>query len=224
MRLGGRSAVRFGASVLMVAALASCSADDVAQIQPVEAIIARPHLARKACHSVSRDVLRRTYNGTDPVRSGDIQLIPRFPNFVSGGLTHATPFGYTQHVPLLLYGPGFVRPGRYDRPAVLTDVPATTAALLKFDRFHAPDGKALSGALLPEKHRRIPRLVVTMVWDAAGMGSAGSLAAVLALPRFPPSPRRLVHPRHGELFAHEHPAGARHDGDRRVPAHERHRR
>ena len=41
-------------------------------------------------------------------RSGDIQIIPADPNFVNGGLTHATPFDYTQQVPLLLYGPGFV--------------------------------------------------------------------------------------------------------------------
>ena len=35
---------------------------------------------------------------------------------MNGGLTHASPFAYTQDVPLLLYGPGFVKPGVYDQP------------------------------------------------------------------------------------------------------------
>ena len=63
-------------------------------------------------------------------------MIPTFPNFVDGGLTHATPFDHTQQVPLLLYGPGFVSPGVYDEPATLTDLSQTAASLLRLRRLH----------------------------------------------------------------------------------------
>lgn len=124
-------------------------------------------LSRAACDRVEPEVLLRTWRGVDPERSGDIQLIPRFPNFVSGGLTHATPFDYTQDVPVLLYGPGHVRPGVYEEPITLADLAPTAAALLEFP-FDAPDGTAQTQSLLPAGERAPPALVVTVVWDSAG--------------------------------------------------------
>ncbi|HEX6230184.1 MAG TPA: alkaline phosphatase family protein [Actinomycetota bacterium] len=126
-----------------------------------------PALAREACRATDREVLLRTWRGVHAGRSGDIQIIPRDPNFVNGGLTHATPFDYTQDVPLLIYGPGFVRPGSYDRPVTLADLAPTTAGLLGFP-FETPDGDAQRQALLPEAERGLPRLIVTVVWDSAG--------------------------------------------------------
>jgi hypothetical protein len=125
-------------------------------------------LARSVCAAASHEVLLRTWRGIMPGRSGDIQIIPRYPNFVNGGLTHATPFAYTQDVPLFLYGPGYVRPGVYDRAVTLADLAPTTGALLKF-AFDAPDGTAQPQALLPAGNRDLPRLVVTLVWDSGGM-------------------------------------------------------
>ncbi len=124
-------------------------------------------LARAACRGVPREILLRTWRGMRLDRSGDVQLIPREPNFVNGGLTHATPFDMTQEVPLLLYGPGFVRPGVYDRPITLADLAPTLGAVLKFP-FDTPDGDPQTQALLPEAERGLPRLVVTIVWDSAG--------------------------------------------------------
>jgi hypothetical protein len=124
-------------------------------------------LARIACRSLDRDVLLRTWRGVRLDRSGDVQIVPEDPNFVNGGLTHATPFDYTQDVPLFLYGPGYVRPGVYDDPVTLADLAPTTAALLKFP-FEAPDGRAQTQALLPQAERPLPALVVTVVWDSAG--------------------------------------------------------
>jgi hypothetical protein len=124
-------------------------------------------LAAAACESTSREVLLRTWRGVMLGRSGDLQLIP-FPDaFVSGGLTHSTPFDYTQEVPLFLYGPGYIRPGVYDRAVTLADVAPTTGAILDFP-FEAPDGEAQRQALLPGAAQRPPRLVVTLVWDSAG--------------------------------------------------------
>ena len=125
-------------------------------------------LARKVCASVPREVLVRTVNGTHPTRSGDVQMITPEPDYVEGGLTHATPFDHTQEVPLLIYGPGRVRPGVYDEPASLTDVSQTAASLLEFGGFTAPDGRSLDEGLLPAEERTPPKLLVTMVWDSAG--------------------------------------------------------
>lgn len=124
-------------------------------------------LARDACRDVDRDVLLRTWRGIRLDRSGDIQIVPQEPNFVNGGLTHATPFDYTQNVPVFIYGPRFVAPGVYDRPITLADLAPTTGALLKFP-FEARDGRVQTQALLPEADRGLPRLVVTVIWDSAG--------------------------------------------------------
>jgi len=133
---------------------------------PSPAASAAEDLAAIACR-VDHDVLLRTWRGVMLGRSGDIQMIPTFPNYVAGGLTHSTPFDYTQKVPLLIYGPGFVRPGRYQQVATLADIAPTTGELLDFP-FHAPDGEALSQALMPKGERRLPRLVVTLIWDSGG--------------------------------------------------------
>ncbi len=125
-------------------------------------------LAEEVCSQVPHEILLRTWRGVFPGRSGDIQIIPTFPNFVSGGLTHSTPYDYTQDVPLLLYAPGYVKPGVYPQPITLADVAPTTAQFLKYD-FHAPDGTAQTHAFLPATGRPLPRLVVTLIWDSGGM-------------------------------------------------------
>jgi hypothetical protein len=113
-------------------------------------------------------VLLRTWQGTQLGRSGDIELIPKYPNFMGAGLPHATPYDYTQEVPLFLYGPGYIKPGVYTRATYLTDIAPTEGALLKFP-FDAPDGAAQTQALLPASQRGVPRLVVTLVWDSGGI-------------------------------------------------------
>ncbi len=125
-------------------------------------------LASEVCSQVPHEILLRTWRGVFPGRSGDIQIIPTFPNFVSGGLTHSTPYDYTQDVPLLLYAPGYVKPGVYPQPITLADVAPTTAQFLKYD-FQAPDGTAQTQAFLPAAARPLPRLVVTLVWDSGGL-------------------------------------------------------
>ncbi|MEX2274846.1 MAG: alkaline phosphatase family protein [Actinomycetota bacterium] len=111
--------------------------------------------------------VERISRGTSLGRSGDIQLLPEEPNFVSAGLSHAGPWDYVQNVPMFWYGPGFVRPGVYDRPVTLADIAPTQAELLRFD-FDAPDGRPMREALAPHDERPLPRLVVTLIWDSAG--------------------------------------------------------
>jgi hypothetical protein len=86
------------------------------------------------------------------------------------GLRHSTPHPYTQNVPLVLYGPGFIRPGvRPATEATVADLAPTYAELLDFGGFPERDGRVLHEALLPKQDRNgVPRLIFHLVWDGAG--------------------------------------------------------
>ena len=118
-----------------------------------------------ACE-ISPDILQRVWRGYVPKRSGEVLAIERLPH--QWGSRHSTPYAYTQDVPLLLYGPGFVRPGEYDADATVADLSPTFAELLGFDEFPARDGRVLEEALVPEAERDVPRLIFTLVWDGGG--------------------------------------------------------
>lgn len=124
--------------------------------------------AARLCDTIKHRWLERMVNTFRSDWSGEVQYLPQYPNPVDGGLSHAGPWDHLQDVPLLLYGPGYVKPGVYDQPADITDIPPTSARLVKFD-YEVPDGEALTQALVPEADRPMPKLVVTLVWDSAGL-------------------------------------------------------
>jgi type I phosphodiesterase/nucleotide pyrophosphatase len=117
-----------------------------------------------AC-DISPDVLRPVWKGYVPKRSGEILAIERLPN--QWGSRHSTPYDYTQEVPLLFYGPGFIKPGSYDSDVTVADMAPTYASLLNFEEFPERDGRSLDEALLPTAER-VPRLIFTLVWDGGG--------------------------------------------------------
>ena len=126
-------------------------------------------LLEVAC-SLPHEQLLRIWRGWRPDRGAQISFVPKEPNFVGSGLPHVGPWDYIQTVPMLWYGPGFVRPqGAVGRPVTVAGIAPTASQLLKFDGFRAPDGQPMTEALLPEGERDVPRLFVTMVWDAGGI-------------------------------------------------------
>jgi hypothetical protein len=119
-----------------------------------------------AC-AMPHEYLVRVWRGTDPSRSGQIAFVPREPNFVGSNFPHSGPWDYLQDVPLLWYGPGVIPAvGRVERPVTIADIAPTQAALLDFE-FRAPDGVPLEEIPAP---RTPPALIVTLVWDAGGIG------------------------------------------------------
>jgi hypothetical protein len=127
------------------------------------------------------DAVRHLIRGYVPGTSGEIALVPEPWNVVAqwtGGLrgafdprtTHATPWSYHQRVPLILYGPGFVRSAvRPSTPVDLADLAPTYAELLGFEGFDAPDGRVLREALIPGSERPDPpAVIVTVVYDGGG--------------------------------------------------------
>ncbi len=169
-----RAPLRIAVQLISVAALTAACVSTQADTPPrgnIPSANADPSsvaaLSEAVCASLDPELVRRISHGADPRRSGEIQLIPP-ESLQAGGLSHASPFDTTQQVPLLVYGAGIARPGVYDQRVSLADVAPTTARILKFPGFHAPDGTALSAALLPAAERDVPRLVVTVIWDSAG--------------------------------------------------------
>ena len=149
----------------------------------------RPHPAAdrvvesRLCSLPPSHVLR-TWRGYRPGRSGQIQMIPKEPNFVGEWLSHSGPWPYVQRIPLFLYGPGHVpASGRVRGPATLADVAPTIAAHLEFP-FRARDGRALDRAL--GSSPTPPRLVVVVVWDGGGRN------VLTEHPRAWPTLRRLI--------------------------------
>ncbi|HEX2235595.1 MAG TPA: alkaline phosphatase family protein [Actinomycetota bacterium] len=128
---------------------------------------------RAACR-LPVEQLRRLRRGYDPRRSPDLVLVPRAPNYFGGfsTYTHSGPWDYVQEVPLVLYGPGYVRArGEIDPDRVVTvaDVAPTLAGLLGTPWPEGRPGEPLEEALVPAgKRPRPPRAAVVVVWDGAG--------------------------------------------------------
>ncbi|HSJ50110.1 MAG TPA: alkaline phosphatase family protein, partial [Actinomycetota bacterium] len=130
-------------------------------------IVPVPGEIEDAACAMPHEHLLRVWRGTDPQRSGQIAIVPREPNFVGTNFPHSGPWDYLQVVPLFWYGPGVIPAlGRLHTPATLADVAPTQAALLGFDF------EALDGSPLPEiqEAETPPALIVTLIWDAAGIG------------------------------------------------------
>jgi hypothetical protein len=150
--------------------IATVSALVAAPVEPAWGDIATGPLADRACARVTHEQLLRTWRGVHPARSGEILIVPDEPNFVNGGLSHAGPWDYLQRVPLLLYGPGYIRnQGSVARPVNVGQIPATIAELLGYEGFDPPIGGMLGEALVDQADRpEPPKIVMFVVWDAGG--------------------------------------------------------
>lgn len=119
-------------------------------------------------------ILQRIERGTVPGRSADLHMVPRYPNYFGSFKisTHSGPWDYLQDVPLVLYGPGFVRAAgdvALDRPTTVADIAPTFAELLGHEFPTERPGEPITEALLPREERPDPpALIVLVVWDGGG--------------------------------------------------------
>jgi predicted AlkP superfamily pyrophosphatase or phosphodiesterase len=129
--------------------------DERTEVRRFAAEIARslPHIARV----MTRDDLLQGDESADHVgramqlgfygpRSADLELLPE-PYFIFGsapGTTHATPYSYDNHVPVIFYGAG-IHAGVHYEPVKVNDIAPTLAAILGIE---TPSGSI--GRILPE--------------------------------------------------------------------------
>jgi hypothetical protein len=122
----------------------------------------------------SLELVRRQYF---PGRSGDLQLLLapyNSSNYASESLdlakndprsSHASVWMYLERVPIVVYAPGIVEPSDNTDRVTLADLASTTAHLMGFDGFVAPEGTVLPGI---ERPATPPKVVVTFVIDGGG--------------------------------------------------------
>lgn len=87
--------------------------------------------------------------------------------FVTRGTTHGAPWDYDTRIPLVLWGPGFVRPGvKSQAPATQQDLVPTYASLMGALPPEDAHGRVLHEALLPGGRK--PKVILTVVFDQGG--------------------------------------------------------
>ena len=84
--------------------------------------------------------------GYFPGRSADL-IVTMKPNWMmssrTAGTTHGSPHAYDTHVPILLYGPGWIPVGTYQRRVDVADIAPTLARLLKIAPPRHSEGRVL---------------------------------------------------------------------------------
>jgi predicted AlkP superfamily pyrophosphatase or phosphodiesterase len=120
------------------------------------------------------ELVRRQFH---PDRSGDLQLVLapyNSSNYANESRSlvkddprssHASVWMYLERVPLFVYAPGIVQPFDSTDRVTLADLAPTTAHLMGFDGFRAPEGRVLPGI---ERPATPPKVVVTFVIDGGG--------------------------------------------------------
>lgn len=79
-------------------------------------------------------------------RSADLQVVTRAGWMLSSyptGTTHGSPHPYDTHVPVLFYGPRWVKPGRIDARVEVIDIAPTLAAMLGLPAPSSAEGRPL---------------------------------------------------------------------------------
>ncbi|MEO8597599.1 MAG: alkaline phosphatase family protein [Candidatus Solibacter sp.] len=126
------------------------------QREAAAAIQAIPHVARVYTlnqmlqgNGGLRDVIsQKVANGYHPRRGPDVELVPDPYWFVSTSKTsHATPYDYDAHVPVIFMGQG-IRPGRYLAPVVVNDIAPTLASMLEIAPPSGSVGRVLTEILV----------------------------------------------------------------------------
>ena len=140
----------------------------------IDSVTAAPRGWMESACALPRRYVQLIRRGYYPVRSADVTVVPREPNWFGGflSMSHSGPWNYLQHVPLVFYGPGFIRRAgdvTVDREVTLADIAPTIADLIGAELPPGIAGRTLDEVLLPKAERAgKPAVVVTVAWDGGG--------------------------------------------------------
>lgn len=182
-----------GVALLLIVALAACSNGNgetektggappsvpqargpLASQEPGPLVTEAPSDWREAACSLPYEYVERIRRGYYRGRSPEVIFVPREPNFMGGftSTTHSGPWDYVQRVPIVFYGPGYIKSQgeiQLDREVTVADLAPTMAELLGTPWPAGRAGTAITEALLPEEERtEPPRVILTVVWDGGG--------------------------------------------------------
>lgn len=107
--------------------------------------------------------------GYFPGRSGQVFVVPKQGWFVTSRdplytFMHGSPWEYDTHIPVLFYGPPFIKSGQFSGAARQQDVAPTVGALIGAAPLPTYTGRALAEAIAGAATR--PRIVTVMVLDS----------------------------------------------------------
>ncbi len=92
-------------------------------------------------------LMRRAWNRQ---LSGDLMVVTKPAWYFgkgTGGTSHGTPYTYDTNVPLMVYGPRWIKPGAYGQYAEVVDIAPTLAHLLRVRQPSASEGRVLTQVL-----------------------------------------------------------------------------
>jgi Type I phosphodiesterase / nucleotide pyrophosphatase len=128
----------------------------------------------EAACALPPEQLKIIARGYDEERSPDLTIVPREPNFF-GSFTansHSGPWDYAQRVPIIFYGPGYIKAQgeiNPDREVTSADIAPTIADLIGYPWPEDRPSSSLSDALVPAEDRpEPPKLVMLVAWDGGG--------------------------------------------------------
>ena len=106
--------------------------------------------------------------GYFPGRSGQLFVVPREGTIVTDrdplyAFMHGSPWDYDTRIPILFYGPPFIRQGRWNTPATQQDIAPTLGALIGAPTSSAYTGRVLANVAAAGARR--PRIAVLLVVD-----------------------------------------------------------
>jgi hypothetical protein len=131
--------------------------------------------------AIGTPIMEHIYRGHVPERSGEVMLVPKPHRYLQGfwdyttlgtanpdlRSSHPNPWAYLARVPLIFYGPGYVRKGVEVSDGVdIADLAPTYARLLRMDDFVA-EGTPLTAITKPVR-KKPPRVILTVVIDGGG--------------------------------------------------------
>jgi hypothetical protein len=105
-----------------------------------------------------------------PARARDIIIVPRPPNYMGTFIntSHSGPYDFLQEVPLVFYGPGYIKDlGRWNpgREVTVADIAPTQAAIMGF-QWPRREGRAITEII--KEGGGPPALVLTVSIDGGG--------------------------------------------------------
>jgi type I phosphodiesterase/nucleotide pyrophosphatase len=152
----------------VAAAMSTLAWTAMAAAQPVAPVVS-PSPSSAARARVERNTFLEMFaRAYFPGRSGQVMVVAREGEILTSTnpalkFMHGSPWSYDTRIPLIFWGPRYVRAGRFTEPAAQPDIAPTLARALDLP-MPGVTGRVLTGALRPGA--TAPKAVVLLVLDA----------------------------------------------------------